>query len=173
MLDRKLNLIIKEALGEQYVAGYPKEFSKRLVVQKMLYLLSHGKRNPKINLSYDWSFYLRGPYSSEIASAIYHVNNLQHELGKKKIELKTSEKDAISKFKKLRESLLELMTKHGVDSEIDTFESISTMVYFINQDASRDEIIPDFKKIKKDLSDKLPRDFLISLIDLLEEFGYF
>jgi uncharacterized protein YwgA len=173
MLDRKLNLIIMETLGEQYVTGYPKEFSKRLVVQKMLYLLSHGKHNPKIKLYYDWSFYLRGPYSSEIASAIYHINNLKGELGNQKVELETSEKDAISKFKELRELFLELMTKHGVDSEIDTLESISTMVYFINQDATRDEIMPYFKKIKKELHNKLPHDFLIGLIDLLEEFGYF
>ena len=50
MLDRKLYHIIVEALGEDFIKAYPEDFSKRIIVQKVLYLLTHGKSNLNIKL---------------------------------------------------------------------------------------------------------------------------
>ncbi|MHA1999884.1 MAG: hypothetical protein ACTSU9_17370 [Promethearchaeota archaeon] len=173
MLDRRLNLIVKAALSDEYVTGYPKDFTKRLVTQKILYLMTHGNNNPKIKLIYDWSFYLRGPYSSEISSAIYHINNLYEEIDNKEVNLNKEEKIAIEKVKELRESLVELMEKHNVVSEEDALESIATMVYIIDQGGKRDNIIKGFKNLKENLYKNLKKSFLNELIELLEIYNYF
>ena len=116
MLDHKLYKIIIDTLGKAHFDNYPEDFSKRILVQKVLYLLTHGRANPKINLAYKWSFYLHGPYSSEIAHMIYYMNEFStSSFSENQDILDEEEIESIDNFKGfLTEDEIRILSKRGI-----------------------------------------------------------
>jgi len=173
MLDRKLYKIIIDTLGKEYFDNYPEDFSKRILVQKVLYLLTHGRANPKINLSYKWSFYLRGPYSSEIAHMLFYMNDYSTSLEKKTQDiLDNQEIEAIRHFKAFNEEISNFNYElHLSDEEL--FEMFATITYISEQvEHDKSRIKQKFKVIKPELRDKInSRDFE-TILDTIKEFNY-
>jgi len=173
MLDRKLYKIIIDALGKEYFDNYPEDFSKRILVQKVLYLLTHGRENPKISLPYKWSFYLRGPYSSEIAHMLFYMNDYSTSLENKTQDiLDNQEIEAIKHFKAFNEEISHFnYEQHLSDEEL--FEMFATITYISEQvEHDKSRIEQKFKVIKPELREKInSRDFE-TILDTIKEFNY-
>ncbi|MFX1569039.1 MAG: hypothetical protein ACFFCV_11810 [Promethearchaeota archaeon] len=175
MLDRKLYNVIEQALGEDFITAYPISFSKRIIVQKALYLLTHGKSNLKVTLPYQWSFYLHGPYSSEIAHMIYHINDFLHELDKS-YKLDENEKSVIQNFKKFKEDIdqkRQRIRDFQRISEEQLYEIIATLIYASKQlGAIRNELIRQFYNFKPELKGSVPESMLNSICSILSQYNY-
>ncbi len=176
MLDRKLYHIIVQALGEDFIRAYPDDFSKRIIVQKVLYLLTHGKSNLKITLPYQWSFYLYGPYSSEIAHMIYHINDFLHELDDRSIELEGNEISVIQNFNRFKEDFNETR-RHNQDfqriPEEQLYEIIATLIYASRQlGSNRNEIFSQFFNFKPELRDTVSESMLNNICNILYQYNY-
>jgi len=164
MLDRKLYRIIN-VLNKEYFYKYS---VYHIIVQKALYLLTHGKTNPKLTLPYKWSFYLRGPYSSEIAHMIYYMIDYLPSLDKSRIQLDEEEIKAITHFQDFRKALL------SIDEEIneeDLFEMITIIVY-ISEQVNRSKIEQKFYEFKPELKNKISKKKFKIILNKLSEFGY-
>jgi len=172
MLDHKLYKILIEVLDKKHFTQYPEDFSKRIIVQKTLYILTHGKDNRKLSLPYKWSFYLRGPYSSEIAHMIYYMNDYLPSLeeNKSRIQLDEEEIKAISHFQDFRKALL------SIDEEIneeDLFEIAATILYISEQIGNDINKITDkFEDFKPNLKQKISSDNFNKILDLMSQFNY-
>lgn len=176
MLDRRLYQVIKKSLGQESFEGYETEFKTRLIVQKVLYLLTHGKNNPQLELPYEWSFYIRGPYSSEIAHMIFHMNNFREELYSRNVELSEIEMKSISFFTEFKNELNSKISKESVFKELkkeEIYELIATLVYISLQIGNNKEKLSQKLQIfKPDLIEKLQRTEFETLCDLLTEYHY-
>jgi len=144
--DELTDSIIKDG-NDSYDINY--NFDKRLRLQKMVYLIQHETKE----FNYNFSLYLRGPYSRELAKEYYNPTNEYTEseeaLGSRSRELaaKLSEKDnlwleiastivmfsdsydirkAVERTKEFKEKILNSEKKHPsyVDS---VFEDIRSM----------------------------------------------
>ncbi|MHA1732205.1 MAG: hypothetical protein ACTSU5_09680 [Promethearchaeota archaeon] len=77
MIDRKLYHVLETLVGADITKKYTENFDDRLAVQKILYLATHCTPKWQIKFPYSWSFYLRGSYSSGIAHAIFHMEEVE------------------------------------------------------------------------------------------------
>jgi len=162
MLDRKLYRIIN-ALNKEYFYQYS---VYHIIVQKALYLLTHGKTNPKLTLPYKWSFYLRGPYSSEIAHMIYYMNDYLPSLDKSRIQLDEEEIKAITHFQDFNKEILGYYN----DKE-ELFEMITIIVY-ISEQVNRSKIEQKFNEFKPELKNKISKKKFKIILNKLSKFGY-
>ncbi|WP_457557930.1 hypothetical protein [Candidatus Harpocratesius sp.] len=188
MLDRKLYKIIIDALNRECFIKYPESFSNRIIVQKTLYLLTHGRTTPKLTLPYKWNFYLRGPYSSEIAQMLYYMNdfsmilkedepqyvlNVLNEEEIKAIEHFKEFKEFVEKFKKTNKTN---KTNSNVDSEIndeELYEMFATIVYISDQVGNNLSMIKQkFNEFKPELKSKINDEEFKIILNKLSEFGY-
>ena len=176
MLDRKLYYVIVQALGEDLLKAYPDEFSKRIIIQKVLYLLTHGKSNLNITFPYQWSFYLYGPYSSEIAHMIYHINDFLHDLDKKPLELEENEKSVILNFNKFKEVIDEERQRNKDFQNIpeeQLYEIIATLIYASKQlGSNKDEIFRQFINFKPELEESVSKSMFNHLYSILNLYNY-
>ncbi|MGV9204499.1 MAG: hypothetical protein ACOC44_10845 [Promethearchaeia archaeon] len=176
MIDRKLFEILSKALGTSYVKEYPDKFRTRLIVQKTLYLLTHGSSNPQTNLSYKWNFYLRGPYSPEISHMIYHMTDVWDDISNKQVKLKEKDLESIENFKKLLERLEDIQkANHDFQSleRYELFEALATLTYFTGQLGNNFESVQKkFRNFKPELSAKISDKNLQLIFRILEEYGY-
>ena len=176
MLDRKLYQIIVESLGEIYFNEYPDNFFTRIIVQKVLYLLTHGHKNPKISIPYDWNFYIRGPYSSEIAHMVYHLNNFKANIKDIKVELNSDEQESITHFNKFKTDFDKLIQKYEDILKIgdaDFYELIATLTYIgLQLGTDKKKIIEKFKRFKPTLSEKLNDYQFNEFIEILTNNNY-
>jgi len=176
MIDRKLFEIVKQALGISYLKEYPDKFSTRLIVQKALYLLTHGSSSPKANLSYKWNFYLHGPYSPEISHMIYHMHEVWDEISNKEIQLGQEELLSIENFKGLKRELDGLNQQRQVLQDLkvsEVFEVLATLTYLAGQIGDKKKIIQEkFKKFKPELDEKIPTEGFEQLLSLLRDKSY-
>lgn len=176
MLDRRLYKIIESALDETSIKNYIEDFSSRVIVQKVLYILSHGKSNPKLDLPYKWSFYLHGPYSSDIAHMLYHINDFWNELKDKTIELNKEDNKVIKFFKDFKKNL-DTLKKENNDlnriSEAELYEILATLIYIAKQ-IGKEEIIliNKLKTMKPELSEKMTSSVSNSIYHLLNNYNY-
>jgi len=147
-LDRTLYRIIVDTLGQKFLHAYLDNFSKRIIVQKTLYLLTHGKKNPKIPevaLPYRWKFYLHGPYSDEIAHALFYMKDFSSILGNEPDEKFTNFKNqsileqeqqeidtAINHFKVFSKKISDSSYQQGLSHE-EFYEMLATIVYIADQ----------------------------------------
>jgi uncharacterized protein YwgA len=172
VLDRKLYILVKKALGEEFITEYPNDFNTRLIVQKMLYLISHGMANPKVDLPYNWSFYLRGPYSSEIAHAIYHINETIHELASEDIPIIPEEDRAIHHFVSFKDELKTMEKQYKIPL-MHFFETVASLVYFCKgRNLDKTMILDKFKRLKPELFKELGEPILKELMDQLNQYCY-
>ena len=176
MLDRKLYNVIAQALGEDFIRAYPEDFSKRVIVQKVLYLLTHGKSNQKITLPYQWSFYLYGPYSSEIAHMIYHINDFLHEIKDNPLELEEIEKSVIKNFNRFKEDI-DKRRYQSRDfqrmSEEQLYEIIATLIYASKQlGSNKNEILGHFFNFKPEFKDTVSESMLNDIFTVLYQYNY-
>ncbi|MCF2138493.1 MAG: hypothetical protein K9W44_00390 [Candidatus Lokiarchaeota archaeon] len=172
MLDRKLYRIILDALNKEHFYKYPVKFSNRIIVQKTLYLLTHGRTNPKLSLAYKWNFYLRGPYSSEIAHMLYYMNDFSIVLeeGESQDILDEEEINVIKHFKEFKEKIDVL--NNGILPE-ELFEMLATIVYISEQvDYDRSKIEQKFNEFKPELKSKINDEEFKIILNNLSEFGY-
>lgn len=176
MLDRKLYHIIVQALGEDFIKTYPDDFSKRIIVQKVLYLLTHGKSNLNITLPYQWSFYLYGPYSSEIAHMIYHINDFLRELDERPLELEDNEKSVIQNFNKFKEVIDEERHRNKDFQKIpeeQLYEIIATLIYASKQlGSNKNEIFKQFVNFKPELKESLSKSMFNNIYSILNQYNY-
>ncbi len=176
MLDRRLYKIIEYALGETYANEYSNKFSTRIIVQKILYLLTHGTSNPKISLPYRWTFYLHGPYSSEIAHMLYHINQFQSELNNQPIKLEENDKLRIEHFLKFKQELDEKKTENRDFQKLteeELYEILTTLTYAAGQIGNnKKELINMFTKFKPDLRKRISESVLNTIYTLLVNFSY-
>lgn len=176
MLDRKLYKIIIDTLGKAHFDYYPEDFSKRILVQKVLYLHTHGKTNPKISLPYRWSFYLHGPYSSEIAHMLYYMNDfstlLADETEKTQDILDPEENETITNFKAFDKKISKLnYQQHFSDEEL--FEMFATITYISEQvEYDKSRIDQKFKVFKPELREKINSKDFETILDTMKEFNY-
>lgn len=173
MLDKDLYKIIEQLIGKSYFLEYTNNFFYRIIVQKVLYLLTHGRSNPKISLPYQWNFYLRGPYSSGIAHMIYHMSDFKDDVISKSRELNESFKDPLNHFNKFKEELDPFLKQYETDLKInkaDIYELLATLTYISMQIGSnKDKLFEKLKQFKPDLSKKLP---LEDMHKILIKFNY-
>lgn len=175
MIDRYLYRVIKESLGESYINQYTSDFSTRLIVQKVLYLLTHGKENPKLDLDYQWSFYIRGPYSSDIAHMLYHINALEINMDESRVELKKEDEKAIKHVKEVLNGLNDLLKKNeGTSiSKEEFFELVATLTYIASQIGTDPEKLRQkLKDFKSDIEKKLEEHLFNELHELLLNYNY-
>ncbi len=176
MLDKQLYKIIEQALDKSFFLKYTSEFSTRIIVQKVLYLLTHGHFNPKISLPYSWNFYLRGPYSSEIAHMIYHIHDFKDDVIDKPFELYHDVKNSINHFRKFKAELDSLI-QNSYDSlrinNADIYELLATLTYIsIQIGRNKSKLIEKLEIFKPDLKEKLPHPFLDDIIEILVKYKY-
>jgi len=176
MIDRKLYHVILQALGEDFIKAYPDNLSIRIIVQKVLYLLTHGKSNLNITLPYQWSFYLYGPYSSEIAHMIYHFNDFLHELDERPLELEDNEKSVIQNFNRFKEDIDE-ERHHNKDyqkiPEEQLYEIIATLIYASKQlGSNKNEIFSQFFNFKPELKESVSESMLSNIYTILYQYNY-
>ncbi|MFX1298340.1 MAG: hypothetical protein ACFFD2_26230, partial [Promethearchaeota archaeon] len=168
--------IIEKSLGQSFIIDYPKKFSTRVIVQKVLYLLTHGNLNPKLKIPYKWSFYLHGPYSPEIANMIYHINDLSNELDRMQIHLGDNEIKAINHFLDFNKSLTKQKNEikgFNALSEEELFEILATLTYMAKQVGGYQKKISDsFKRFKPELDKKMSKPVLNSIFSNLTKYGY-
>jgi len=171
MLDRKLYKIIIDALGKVHFDYYPEDFSKRILVQKVLYLLTHGRANPKINLAYKWSFYLHGPYSSEIAHMLYYMNDFSISLlGEAQDILNDQEIESINHFKEFDKKIKPFLNKL---SKEDLYEMFATITYISEQvEHDKSRIEQKFGIFKPELKDKIKSKDFDTILETMTEFNY-
>jgi len=174
MLDRKLYSVIAQALGEDFIKAYPDDFSKRIIVQKVLYLLTHGKSS--LSLPYQWSFYLYGPYSSEIAHMIYHINDFSQELEDYSFELEENEKSIIQNFNRFKEYIDEKRVQNQDlqrISEEQIYEISATLIYAAKQlGTNTNEIFRHFFNFKPELKDTVSESMLNDIYTTLYQYNY-
>ncbi len=176
MIDRKLYEILNRALGETSIKNYSSEFSSRIIVQKVLYLLTHGISAPNVSLPYKWEFYLHGPYSSDIAQMLHHMNDVRDEISHKQVDLTKKDLMSLENFRQFREQLMSLREEERELSNLpkaELFEILGTLVYLAGQ-LEKDEIKirAKFKAFKPSLIQKLTENAFSMLYQLLNEFGY-
>ena len=173
MLDRRLSKLVEGSLGINYVKEYPNDFSKRIIVQKVLYLLTHGKSSPKIKIPYRWSFYLRGPYSSEIAHMLYHINDHLEETFKNPIEVDENDKEGIENFIKFKEELIKAKKIAPNLDEEELYELIATITYAALQIGNdEDKLFLNLKNFKPELTEKLTGSCFKSILEILSQHNY-
>ena len=149
MLDRRLYQIIEKSLGIEYFTNYVRNFNDRIITQKVLYLLIHKDNNP-INLNYKWTFYLHGPYSSEIAHMIYYMNEFKPNLKDSQDLLNPNEKVEIESLKIVLSKIKKIKINELSYSE--KLELITSTLFFKNKLEDKPKIIFDkLKKIKLEL----------------------
>ena len=147
--------MIKESLGTKFIKQYPEEFSTRLKVQKASYLLTHGKSSPKVNLPYAWTFYLRGPYSSEMAHMLYHVNDCWSDCIREQVRLTEEELRAISHFKEFQGKLRILGDQSSEFTQDELLELVTTIIYIAEQVGNeKRRIMSRLKRLKPKLTQK-------------------
>ncbi|QEE14797.1 hypothetical protein DSAG12_00614 [Promethearchaeum syntrophicum] len=171
MLDRKLYRIIIDTLGKAHFEYYPDNFSKRILVQKVLYLLTHGKANPKLHLAYKWSFYLHGPYSSEIAHMVYYMNDFSASLLDETQDiLDKQEIEAINHFKEFDKETTPFLDKL---SKEDLYEMFATITYISEQvDYNKTSIEQKFGIFKPELREKINMEDFDAILETMTEFNY-
>lgn len=176
MLDRRLYKIIKETLGKDYVENYPEDLKIRIIVQKTLYLLTHGNSKFKISLPYKWSFYLQGPYSSDIAHMLFHIKEFWEEIDNKSIELEEQDKKGIEHFNEFIKNIEEIMNKNKDIQRIskhELYELMATLTYAAGQIGNnKDEIRDVFSDLKSSLKEKVSNSIFNSSYEILEKFSY-
>ncbi len=176
MLDRSLYKIIKQTQGKTSFKKYPLDFPTRIIIQKTLYFLTHGRSNPKIKLPYKWTFYLRGPYSSEIAHMIYHMNNFRNDIEKKSYELSEEDINAISHFQGFKKDL-DITFKKDIDtqkiSEGQLFEVLATLTYIALQVGNdKVKLFEKLIEFKPGLKEKLTDAILDEIYEILLKHAY-
>ena len=171
MLDHKLYKIIIDTLGKAHFDYYPEDFSKRILVQKVLYLLTHGKANPKIYLAYKWSFYLHGPYSSEIAHMIYYMNDFSSSmLVETQDNLDEQEIETINHFKEFDKKIAPFLNKL---SKEDLYEMFATIIYISEQvEHDKSRIEQKFGIFKPELKEKIRSKDFDAILETMTEFSY-
>jgi uncharacterized protein YwgA len=88
---RELNGLLNR-IGNFDPDEFEEDFDSRLILQKTIYLLQAFG----LNLGYRYSWYLRGPYSSELAHATYSVANCYDD----EATIKFSNKNDETRFRK-------------------------------------------------------------------------
>ncbi len=172
MLDRQLYNVILHALGPKAINEYPENFKVRVKVQKVLYILTHSAQAPKMNLPYGWTFYLRGPYSAEIAHMIYYMKNFSNELAAQQPQINLDEKNAIEHYSKFI-ATLESKNSGLFLNEEELFEALATLIYITQQQPSdRQTILKKFRDLKPNLEETIPEPKIDVLLDSLEQFHY-
>ena len=117
-------------------------FDGRLEVQKTTYLI----QEMGYNLGYNYHWYLRGPYCSEVADAAFEISRNKQEYDHLQSSLKSDiQEDVESKFKKFNDEKPELLT------EIDWYELLASTTY-IAHNLGKDDDKDD--KIVEQLLDK-------------------
>jgi len=176
MIDRKLYHVILQALGEDFIKAYPDDLSIRIIVQKVLYLLTHGKSNLNITFPYQWSFYLYGPYSSEIAHMIYHINDFLRDLDKRPLELEENEKSVILNFNKFKKVIDEERQRNKDFQNIpeeQLYEIIATLIYASKQlGSNKNEIFRHFFNFKPELKESVSKSMFSHLYSILNQYNY-
>ncbi len=171
MLDLKLYKIIIDALGKEYFDNYPEDFSKRILVQKVLYLLTHGRANPKITLAYKWTFYLHGPYSSEIAHVLYDMNDFSTSLlVETQNILNEPEIKSINHFKEFNEKIAPF---HDYLSREELYEMFATIIYISEQvEHDKTRIEQKFGIFKPELREKISSKDFDAILETMKESSY-
>lgn len=171
MLDRKLYKIIIDTLGKAHFDYYPEDFSKRILVQKVLYLLTHGKANPKLSLAYKWSFYLHGPYSSEIAHVLYDMNDFSTSLLVETQDiLDVNEIESIKHFKEFDKKIAPFLNKL---SKEDLYEMLATIIYISEQvEHDKSRIEQKFGIFKPELREKISSKDFDAILETMKESSY-
>lgn len=176
MLDRKLYKIIEQALGRDYIEQYPEKFEYRIIVQKAMYLLTNANRVKNIKLPYKWNFYLYGPYSSEMAHMIYHINEVSEEVEKKQIDIRSKERRCIEHFSNLKSEVRKIHKKKDVGEKLslsEIYEIMGTITYFVGQVGNNREKVRDiFGNYKPKLQSKVPNSIFNQLYSILEQYKY-
>lgn len=174
MIDYKLVNIITELLGEKSLIEYPEDFKIRLLTQKILYILTHSKENP-IELPYRWTFYIRGPYSSELPHMLYYISKFDiNEIKTKKkfiVEYENKNEKAIKRFMDLSKVLF---NNYKIDSSnAGDLEALATLLYIKLQiKSSKEDILKKFRLHKPEMTESYPDKKLESFLEQLEAFNY-
>jgi uncharacterized protein YwgA len=156
MIDRRLHKIIEESLGRKYIF----DSKKHLVIQHVLFIISHGNKSPKLNLPYKWYHYLRGPYSPEIESMI---NYISIDSFIKEFQLNNKDKKAINHFNIFK-------TKLEINEMI--FELLASLVFISNELDGKGDFNQIFDTFEQLSSIKLSKDKIHRYYSILKYYKY-
>ncbi len=171
MLDRKLMAVIEKTFGDNYFKKYTEKFETRLMVQKVLYILTHSQASKKIKFPYRWTFYLHGPYSSEIAHMIYYIAELEKSERGEFEELTSEETKIIEIFKEFRNKLIHICKPENLTGK--HFEMLATLIYIANQVGDKfKDLERSFKTHKEDLFQDIGKKKFKTFYDALKSFQY-
>jgi uncharacterized protein YwgA len=135
------------------------EFSNRLQLQKIIYLL----QSSGVSLGYGFSWYVKGPYSPELTKALYELyqNDSIYEECK---NIKFKDHDAIvTKLKKFNDIL-------GEDRNNITYLEVLASLHYINKVVFSGN--GDLENLKKRLLEAKPSLETISNIEAIVEKAY-
>ncbi|MBL7170164.1 MAG: hypothetical protein ISS48_04035 [Candidatus Aenigmarchaeota archaeon] len=121
-----------------------KTFENRLKLQKFVYLLQF-LRDFKLNIGYDFEFYLYGPYSTELTSDGFQIKDFN-----KTPSVKFVNEDSEKKFTKF----LKFFDKHK--NEPNWLEYASSIHYLkqLNPKETKGKIVDKVSKKRPDLQEK-------------------
>ena len=158
----------------------------RILIQKKLYLLTHGMKE-KLDLPYEWNFYIYGPYSSEMAHMIYHLNDYydyikeNNKLKKVAGEKRDQIDRLIESLERLEQELKNLMK--ALDLKYHEIYEIAATVHYIALDIldqkptiSRDDLIQwityNFNILKEKFRDKIKKEDIGKILNYLIRYKF-
>lgn len=140
-------------------------FENRLLIQKAIYLL----QSIGMELNYDFSWYLYGPYSPELASEVYAIYPILNSLIN---EYKFTENDQkfIRKMKQVKNGLNQESKKLGLNI-VDAFELAASIVFIVRHNANDDMnfVISNLTSLKPKFKEKE----IEGIYNLLKKIGVF
>ena len=127
--------------------SYQSNFQSRKLLQKLTYIC----KSLKIQMDYNFSLYIHGPYCTALADDYYEFHNNVP----KKSTTYEPENDEIEIYKKIKEYIF----SHSLynRNRVEFLEAIATIMYLkdINPDLLDDEIFENTKINKPYLSDRI------------------
>lgn len=131
------------------------DFSNRIKYQKIIYLLQASGTS----LGYGFNWYIRGPYSSPLAHALFNIDDTTYKNSK---EIKFNDNDeVVSSLKSFTEKLGDNI------NDVDYLEVLASL-HYIKKATNKD----DFSYLKKKLLEAKPNLAQIDNISNLVEMAY-
>jgi uncharacterized protein YwgA len=133
--------------------GIKESFEKRLTAQKTVYLM---QCHPEIRrvLGFEYSLYLRGPYSPELAREYYELEKVEAD----GIELSDEANEYIREISSLGKSELELI-------------ATAALVKRYNRNATNDKIVRLVRELKRSYTDEEVKEAVEKLDNIVRKHG--
>lgn len=138
--------VLKDLAPYDLISDYSWNFESRLIAQKIIYMFQ--KLNNVNSFNYSW--YLNGPYSSELTEKMYNDIITMSDKEKTKFDKKSFNEKGMKMLSKV-ESFFRFIDEHDYDMDKDEAYELAASLYYLND---RYEFKDDSDLIKKLIENK-------------------